>query len=93
MNHFKQLLMLLGFSLTVACSQNPADQSAAPCSAERYAAIEAAIQSGDGMGHGPDIGSGEWKSVVEFKLGLRDKEATPSADATEWCDFIEQYID
>lgn len=96
---YKKLLILLGFSLTAACGQSPSssqsqsEQSVTPCSAERYAAIDAVIQSGDGMGHGPDIGSGEWKSVVVYKLGLQDNKALPNADAAEWCDFISQQLD
>lgn len=93
MKHSKQLLILLAFSLIAACGQSPTVKGATPCSAERYASIDSAIQSADGMGHGPDIGSGEWKSVVVFKLGLQDNKAVPSPDAAEWCDFIDQHIE
>ena len=44
------------------------------------------------MGHGPDIGSGEWKSVVEFKLGIRGNPDVPDRDSQEWCSYIDALI-
>jgi len=63
------------------------------CSDEWNRYIDSIISSGDGMGHGPDIGSDEWQSVVEFKLGVRGNPEVPERDAAAWCDFITQRID
>jgi hypothetical protein len=66
----------------------PRPEVPAPCSNRLYAWIDSRIQSGDGMGHGPDIGSTEWKSVVEFRLGLRGDPQVPEIESNAWCGFI-----
>jgi hypothetical protein len=64
----------------------------ASCSNAFYESLDAQIQSGDGMGHGPDIGSTEWQGVVEFKLDLRDHPEVPERDSNAWCQFIDLMI-
>ncbi|MYM63886.1 DUF1311 domain-containing protein [Pseudomaricurvus sp. HS19] len=59
------------------------------CTDDWYRAVESTIMSGDGQGHGPDIGSDEWKSVVEFRLGVRGQPQVPARDDPAWCDYIE----
>lgn len=59
-----------------------------PCSWQLYREIEERLGSGDGMGHGPDIGSAEWMSVIEFRLGIRDDETLPDAGTNQWCGLI-----
>jgi len=54
--------------------------------------IEEKIPTGDNQGHGPDVGSGEWKSVIEFKLGIRDKPNLPDRDSEAWCRYIGQIL-
>jgi len=44
------------------------------------------------MGHGPDIGSEEWKSVIEFKLGVRGSPDVPDRNSREWCHFIDDLL-
>ncbi len=44
------------------------------------------------MGHGPDIGSEEWKSVVEFQLGIRGNPGVPDRSSEAWCPFTDQQI-
>lgn len=46
-----------------------------------------------GMGHGPDPGSLEWRSVVEFKLGIRGDAAIPPQATDRWCEYIDEYLD
>lgn len=58
------------------------------CSDKLFAEIEAAVSSGDGLGHGPDVGSEEWQSVVEFRLGLRDNPEIPERGTNAWCGLI-----
>jgi uncharacterized protein len=67
-------------------------QAASPCTDAWYRAIEAKVPTGDGQGHGPDWGSDEWKSVVEFKLGIRGKPGVPARDSVAWCTYIDQIV-
>jgi hypothetical protein len=57
-----------------------------------YRFIEEQVPTGDGQGHGPDIGSDEWKSVIEFKLGIRGKTKLPGRDSQAWCRHIDQIV-
>ena len=70
----------------------PRPQVPAPCSRQLFEWIEAMLQSGDGDGHGPDVGSAEWKSVIEFKLGVRGQEGLPEPDSNAWCGFVHKRI-
>ena len=63
-----------------------------PCSAEWQQWVESQVTTGDGQGHGPDIGSDEWRSVVEFKLGIRGDPAVPSRGSIEWCGHIDKLV-
>lgn len=81
--------------LLASCTSpgKPPGQPESSCDMARFEDIDAQLQSGDGMGHGPDIGSDEWKSVIEFLLGLRGAEGLPSHHSPKWCDAIQQAID
>lgn len=70
------------------------------CSSDWYQQVESQVNTGDGAGHGPDLGSDEWRSVVEFKLGIRDKQASPEQPALpplpernseDWCRYIDEH--
>ena len=96
------LVVSLLLSLLMACSAAPDTRPAAvvepvdadsPCSGPWYRRVEASLMTGDGQGHGPDIGSDEWKSVVEFRLGLRGQAGVPARDTAAWCDYVQQRID
>ena len=58
------------------------------CDMTYFSEIERLISSGDGQGHGPDIGSEEWQSVIEFKLGVRGQSEVPPRDTPMWCEYI-----
>lgn len=58
------------------------------CSNEWFALVERQIPTGDGQGHGPDLGSMEWRSVVEFKLGIGGDTQVPVRDSEAWCNYI-----
>ena len=60
-----------------------------PCSWQLFHEIEERVGSGDGMGHGPDVGSAEWMSVIEFRLGIRDDESIPETGTNQWCGLID----
>jgi len=59
------------------------------CTAEWYRFVDQKLVSGDGQGHGPDLGSDEWKGVIEFKLGVRDQPDLPGRDTDAWCERID----
>lgn len=62
------------------------------CTQEWYRFIEGKVATGDGQGHGPDLGSTEWQSVVEFKLGIRGKAEVPQRNSDAWCHHIDQIV-
>ena len=62
------------------------------CSAAWYNLVEQQVTTGDGQGHGPDVGSEEWKSVVEFRLGIRDTPGVPPRDGEAWCRYIDGLV-
>ena len=82
------LLLLTAQSPLLLAGAEPGE----PCSETWYQYIEAKVISGDGQGHGPDLGSDEWKGVVEFKLGIRGQDGLPSRDSQAWCDLIDQLV-
>lgn len=75
------------------CAQSLTSKSAAvPCSAGWNQQVDAQLNSGDGQGHGPDVGSLEWRGVVEFKLGLRNQTGRPPLQSDDWCQDIDQRL-
>lgn len=58
----------------------------------RFQRIEQSLSSSDDMGHGPDIGSAEWHSVIEFKLGIRGDGGIPDHGTAGWCTFMENVL-
>ncbi|MET0065628.1 MAG: MliC family protein [Candidatus Thiodiazotropha sp.] len=62
------------------------------CSHDWYRATERRLVSGDGQGHGPDLGSEEWKSVIEFKLGVRGHADIPPRDSDDWCRYVDSLM-
>ena len=63
-----------------------------PCSSEWYSQVEKKITTGDSQGHGPDPGSLEWRSVIEFKLGIRKSSEVPSLETEQWCIYIHEHF-
>ncbi|MCL1067130.1 hypothetical protein L2735_09955 [Shewanella olleyana] len=71
----------------------PVNSKKIQCDMTYFSEIESLISSGDGQGHGPDLGSEEWKSVIEFKLGVRGKAEVPARDTPVWCEYIKSKIE
>lgn len=82
--------LLVGLTLVLLCSCR--SQSPEPCSSQWQAQVDAQLHTGDGQGHGPDLGSKEWQSVVTFKLGLRDHADLPTLGTHDWCVFIDRQL-
>lgn len=90
---FKLLLIVTIALMGAGCvGTNPLPDSVDICTEAWARSIEDTLLTGDGQGHGPDIGSDEWKSVVEFKLGIRGEPAVPPRDSSAWCDHIDQVV-
>ena len=88
-----RLAVLVCPLIIAACGsgQNPAPHLT-PCSGPWIQFVEQNVPTGDGQGHGPDPGSSEWRSVVEFKLGIRGNPEVPARDTDEWCTFIDEKL-
>ena len=85
--------LFVALLLVQGCATHQAtEESREPCSAGWYQAVEQKVSSGDGLGHGPDLGSDEWRSVIEFKLGLRGSALVPERSGREWCDYIHRAV-
>ena len=82
------LLVLLAACGQAVESSMAEAQPDTTCAPQRLHAIEEAIGTGDGQGHGPDVGSDEWYSVVEFRLGVRGQPDVPARGSRAWCDFV-----
>ena len=79
--------------LLAACKPPAALPPQSPlCDQNWYESVERRVGTGDGQGHGPDIGSGEWKRVVEFRLGVRDAAGFPEPESDAWCNAVEQRL-
>ena len=61
-----------------------------PCSEEWFQSVEDELTTADSQGHGPDLGSAEWRSVVEFKLGIRGDPTLPDRETSAWCVYIDE---
>jgi hypothetical protein len=82
------LLVTALFTFLIANAHAGAEP-AAPCSEAWYQYVETELVSGDGQGHGPDLGSDEWKGVIEFKLGIRGQAGLPARASDDWCQYID----
>ncbi|MEO2266072.1 MliC family protein [Pseudoalteromonas sp. YIC-656] len=60
------------------------------CSLATLTQIERQVSSQDALGHGPDIGSVEWASSIEHRLGIKEHNNKPPMLSAAWCGYIEQ---
>ena len=94
MNQRLAIGLVVAVALFASCSHRdePRAATSAVCSEAWYRMIEENVPTGDGQGHGPDVGSVEWESVVEFKLGIRGQPDVPSRNTQAWCRHIDQIV-
>jgi len=85
-------IIVVALFVPVTFNREQARAAEALCSAEWYKMVEKKVISGDGQGHGPDIGSEEWQSVIEFKLGIRGNPQVPKRGSEAWCRYIDQIV-
>jgi len=95
LNRIRIRLLPAALATVCACAGpalKPSPGAPPRCTTEWYRSVERQVSTGDGAGHGPDIGSHEWKSVVEFKLGVRGTRAFSEADDEAWCRRIDELL-
>ena len=88
---YRLVAILVAFTVLNAHAGGAAE-TPQPCSEAWNRYVEQKLVSGDGQGHGPDLGSDEWKGVVEFKLGVRGQANVPPRDTGDWCRFIDRLV-
>ncbi len=55
--------------------------------------VERLVGTGDGAGHGPDIGSEEWMYTVSRKLGINDSQGHgPDLGSDEWKNAVHRLV-
>lgn len=86
------LLVSLLFVVSACENKTPQSETVNLCTYSWYQSVELAFPTGDGMGHGPDIGSAEWRSVIEFRIGIRGNAEVPDRNSDEWCRYIDGLI-
>lgn len=87
------MIIALSCIIVASCATKlNTDTDPQPCSEQWVLSVEESVPTGDSEGHGPDPGSDEWRSVVEFKLGVRGNPATPPHDTPQWCAYIDEII-
>ena len=88
-----KILSIYSISLAVLFGCTAIDESkveAKHCTSKWYTLTENQISTGDDQGHGPDLGSIEWRSVIEFKLEIRDNAQVPPLESEQWCKYINE---
>ncbi|AEY01389.1 lipoprotein [Oceanimonas sp. GK1] len=81
-----------GLLLLILAALPAVAQPAPLCSPEWAQWVEQQVNTGDGQGHGPDTGSEEWQSVVEFRLGIRGDAGVPERNTQAWCEYIDGLV-
>ncbi len=85
-----RLILFIFYLQITACSSKLSERSELDdvCSKETIESIERQLKTSDAQGHGPDIGSSEWFSVVERRLGIEGDATIPDKDTKAWCDYV-----
>jgi len=84
------IIIIVHIQSGIAAASDPGRDSF--CTQEWYQFVEKKVATGVGQGHGPDLGSGEWQSVVEFKLGIRGIVDVPQRNSDAWCRYIDRIV-
>lgn len=89
---FPMVLVVAAACAEASGGLNTSPEMAVLCSDAWYQSIDDEVSTSDGHGHGPDIGSDEWKSVIEFKLGIRGKPDVPDIKTRAWCSYVDKLV-
>ena len=83
--------MRIAALIALSWVMQPVSLQAAGCSDAWIQAVEKQLSVGDGQGHGPDLGSDEWRMVIERRLGP-DPANLPDRSSDAWCDAVSQHL-
>ena len=83
--------MRIAALIALSWVMQPVSLQAAGCSDAWIQAVEKQLSVGDGQGHGPDLGSDEWRMVIERRLGP-DPANLPDRSSDAWCDAVSQRL-
>lgn len=90
-------LLIVALIMSCSCSslsEVPSSELGAQvsCGEQWYRDVEEVLHISDAQAHGPDLGSEEWRSAVEFKLHLGAVDRLPTKNSQQWCDYIASKI-
>lgn len=93
----RYLLVFLSLVLVATCVRAGDEKSVDPASKQLctdvwYQSIDKQIATSAVGKHGPEVGSDEWKSVVELKLSVRGKGDVPERSSESWCRYIDELV-
>lgn len=81
-------ILLIGFSGFVFAQVEQDKHESNDCDSPSVLAwIESQRPTSDKNGHGPDIGSREWRGVILHRLGVKDPHRQ-SLDEKQWCAYV-----
>ncbi|RAP58306.1 lysozyme inhibitor LprI family protein [Oleiagrimonas sp. MCCC 1A03011] len=91
------LLLVLLTAPTFASGARADAHAAAPsptqvCTPAWYHWVDRNVSTRDAQQHGPDVGSAEWQSALEFRLGLRGDANLPARGSKAWCQAIDARV-
>lgn len=91
---YKKLILILSSTLLfVGCvNKKQEKEKVQECTQNWYQKVESKIPTGDEHGHGPDIGSLEWKNVVEKRIGINGYKIVPETKTKQWCTYINKIL-
>jgi len=86
------IVVLLSLSLTSCVNKKQEKQKLQECNKTWFYKVESRLPTGDEHGHGPDVGSDEWKNVVEHRIGIKGNNIVPKINSKEWCEYIDRIL-
>ena len=87
----RRIFFLLVLAGCESLPRSQLERSSLPCSPDWNRVLEVRIGTGDGHGHGPDIGSIEWYYVIHRKLKWPES-ASLIPGSSVWCYRVDQAI-
>ena len=88
----KRFLLLFSLIPNIGCTTHRKEISPPACTDAWYTKAEKKLLASDGQRHGPDLGSLEWRSAVDFRLGIDRDPNLPPLDSDAWCRYIDRYF-
>ncbi|NQZ30511.1 MAG: hypothetical protein HRU06_04510 [Oceanospirillaceae bacterium] len=88
-NALSKSILIVSCLLLSSCASTFDDYAnAQDCTEQWYNLVEQQLSMSDAAGHGPDLGSDEWRSAVEMELQITENNNLPAIESETWCSFI-----